>query len=210
VFGQGDGADEVADHLAIQTKSARQRAGMLCEPTAEQCSQRFGIHSTQDLVKDAVAGHFVEAAGALLDRQSQRGSLFGMQAGGEAGDLGHVARAGHKRHRDEREHGPDPKAGVGPSRVGRLAQTSSIDRQRVGSRGSIPLGAATHAPAKASSKCSAQTFCRACATSSFIQSRLGRSLAHKSRLDAGCCLRSSPPAPSRWLCNMCPRKSPGR
>ena len=122
VVGQSNGADEVTDHFAIQTKGRRQRACASGQPAAQERGEGFRVHPTQDLVKNAVAGHFVEAAGALLDGQPESGTLFGLQASGKAGDFGHVARTGNQRHGHQRKHWADTKARVGAPRVGCLAQ----------------------------------------------------------------------------------------
>jgi hypothetical protein len=68
LLGQGEQANVVANHFAVQGQRLRQGARPALEPAVEAQGKSFWIHPGQHLIEDPVAGNFPESLGAPLAR----------------------------------------------------------------------------------------------------------------------------------------------
>ena len=83
-FHQGPGVRTLAvqrvggDDFPIQRRRLGQRPGPALEPFVEPGGKGFRIHAGEHLIEDTAAGHFVEDAGAFLDRQPRADAIAGI------------------------------------------------------------------------------------------------------------------------------------
>ncbi len=101
LLGQGQEANVMTNHFAVQGQRLRQQAALPLQPVGEPGSEGFGIHAGEHLVEDTVAGNRMKASGALLERQAQPTALGLGQTGGKTGDLGDLPPPGQSAHRDQ-------------------------------------------------------------------------------------------------------------
>ena len=80
MLGEGEQADVIADHFAIQSQRLRQGSAVALQPAIEAAGKGFRVQTRQHLVEDAVAGNLIKGEGTLFNPTSATGGKGGLGA----------------------------------------------------------------------------------------------------------------------------------